>query len=149
LWFHDAVYNPKASDNEEQSAALAGRCISMAGGSTFLSKQVRDLILATKNHERNGVPDSEWMLDIDLSIFGRTEAEFDLYDANIRREYDWVPEQVFCENRSRILRTFLDRPSIYLTSSFRAKYEEQAAYNLRRSLARMRFTLTQKAQGTT
>src|SRR6266850_1795575 len=27
IWFHDAVYDPKGADNEEQSANLAKRCL--------------------------------------------------------------------------------------------------------------------------
>src|SRR5580765_3934565 len=45
LWFHDAVYDPKADDNEEQSAALAKSCLA-APKQADLARTVADLVMA-------------------------------------------------------------------------------------------------------
>ena len=50
LWFHDAVYDTHAADNEEQSAALACRCLESAGRTDIVDK-VGELIMATKLHK--------------------------------------------------------------------------------------------------
>jgi len=50
LWFHDAVYDPKAGDNEEQSAALAKSCLREGGVSEALVETVG---LATKKRTQN------------------------------------------------------------------------------------------------
>ena len=138
LWFHDAIYDPKANDNEARSSALARACIADAGGAIDLSERVRGLILATKAHDPGCSADAPWMIDIDLSIFGRSEAEFDAYDSAIRAEYSWVGEPVFRERRAQILEEFLARPRIFTTAPFRTKYETTARANLRRSIARLR-----------
>ena len=134
IWFHDAIYDPKSGDNEEQSAALARESIAGAGGSPALAAQVGALVLATKTHDPNCVPDARWMIDIDLSILGKSEAEFDAYEAAIRAEYSWVDEALFGQRRAAILELFLSRAQIYTTSPFTSKYEAAARANLRRSI---------------
>jgi predicted metal-dependent HD superfamily phosphohydrolase len=138
LWFHDAVYNPKAGDNEEQSAALAHRCLTEAGVSADLAEAVGRLVMATKRHEAGADPDAPVMIDVDLSILGRPEQRFLQYEAQIRQEYSWVPGFIFKSKRAEILEQFFARNRIFQTDWFHEKYEDQARRNLEVSIRNLR-----------
>lgn len=138
LWFHDAVYEPKAADNEERSAELAGQVADTAGLSASFVACVTTLILATKRHEPATDRDTAVLLDVDLSILGQPLERFDRYEAEIRQEYAWVPGAMFRTKRAEILTAFLARPAIYQTEQFRARYEQAARTNLQRSIDRLK-----------
>jgi len=78
------------------------------------------------------------LIDIDLSILGKSQREFEEYEKNIREEYSWVPEEQFRAGRQVVLQRFLERDSIYSTDFFRKKYENQAIRNIENSLASRR-----------
>lgn len=133
LWFHDAVYDPKAADNEEQSAALAKRCL-VVEGLGELAEVVARLIMATKAHDTMPATDAALLVDVDLSILGQSAARFAEYEAQIRAEYAWVAAEVFALKRGEILQRFLARPQIYRTEAFFGRYETQARRNLAESI---------------
>jgi predicted metal-dependent HD superfamily phosphohydrolase len=137
IWFHDAIYDTHASDNEERSADLAKRNLSDAGVTPVLGQQVGTLILATKNHDSTLHKDAALLVDIDLSILGQPQARFFDYEAQIRREYEWVPGPVFCAKRAEILERFIARPRIYTHQEFYGRYEQQARMNLEESVRRL------------
>lgn len=134
LWFHDAVYDSRASDNEPRSADWADQCLAEAGVSR---PSVRNLILATRLHETHLDPDADWVVDVDLSILGREESRFWEYERQIRAEYAWVPAEVFATKRAEVLRRFLNRERIYTTREFSSRLEVQARRNLIASLQRL------------
>ena len=144
LWFHDAVYDPRAKDNEERSAELAREAAATAGMTAEFSNHVADLILATKHASTPDTEDANLIVDIDLSILGQPEAVFNRYEREIRREYAWVPEEDFVRGRSRVLEAFTSRPSIYRTAFFRAKYESTARANLTRSIIQLSSRLSSR-----
>jgi len=138
LWFHDAIYDPRAKDNEEESARLAEKHLLTAGAPTGFIESVRALVLATRHHDPSLHRDAPIMVDIDLSILGKPRGRFDEYERQIRHEYDWVPEPAFRTGRSAILQAFLARPHLYATDLFRDKYEVLARENLAHSLHALR-----------
>jgi predicted metal-dependent HD superfamily phosphohydrolase len=138
IWFHDAIYDPRAADNEERSAELARQCILEAGGDVVLRDCVARLVLATKHHDSSLDPDAPLMVDIDLSILGQSADRFWEYERQIREEYYWVPREVFGVKRAEILERFLARERIYRLEWFFEKYERQARKNLGESLRRLR-----------
>ncbi len=135
LWFHDAIYDPKAKDNEQRSAELCRRTAEEAGLPEAFGRKVYELVLATQHHRAPEGGDARLLVDIDLSILGRPREAFDEYETNIRKEYHFVPQDRYRSGRSAILRSFLDRPAIYSTDFFRQKYEGPARANLARSLS--------------
>lgn len=135
LWFHDAVYRPGASDNEQQSAELARSALSKAGVPQESSDRVAELVLATRHQAAPRSPDERLTCDIDLSILGTDPEIFDEFERQIRREYAWVPEPIYRRQRSAVLAGFLRRPSLYHTDQFRRRYEIPARVNLNRIIA--------------
>jgi len=112
IWFHDAVCDPHAADNEERSAELAKDWMGKFGATAALTGSVWQLILATKNHDAWLHPDAPLLMDVDLSILGQAAEKFLKYEAQIRMEYEWVPENIFATKRAEILERFLARKRI-------------------------------------
>jgi predicted metal-dependent HD superfamily phosphohydrolase len=134
IWFHDAVYLPGATDNEDRSAGLARTTLADAGAPRDVAQRIAELVLATQHLAIPGEPDAALLCDIDLSILGRTPEVFDEFERRIRQEYAWVPEPVYRGARAEILAGFLRRRSIFQTGFFRDRYEAPARTNLARIL---------------
>ncbi len=137
LWYHDAIYNTKAQDNEEMSAALASDTLQTAFVGRKFTERVAKLILATKHIRPPDDNDEKIIVDIDLSSFGLPDEMFDQNTLAIREEYDWVPEAIFAKERAKILQLFLDRKPLYSTTFFRDKYEAPAKRNLERAIVQL------------
>ncbi|RIH83932.1 hypothetical protein Mlute_02044 [Meiothermus luteus] len=131
-WFHDAVYDPTRTDNEEESARLAQKRLAALGLSEGLIGEVARVIRATRTHRAED-PLAALFLDADLAILGAQPKTYARYAQAIRREYAWLPEAIFRERRAAVLRGFLSRPRIYQTPGF-AHLEEPARWNLAQEL---------------
>ena len=140
---HDAIYEPRASDNEARSAALAADLLKGVIPDDSLSRAIR-LIEATARHAiPDGLPPGEaadmaLFLDMDLSILGAPEAAFDAYEAGVRHEYREIPEPFFRQGRAAILEGFLARDALYMSAWGRARFEAKARDNLARSIAQLK-----------
>ena len=136
IWFHDAVYDTRASDNEEQSAAWAERFLVAQEADSEVVKRIEAMILATKLHGA-ATDDEKLLIDIDLAILGSEAETFEEYDQAIRFEYSWVPEEQYRAGRASVLRSFLEREVIYQTNEFRGLYEGLARENLGRKIGEL------------
>lgn len=135
LWFHDAIYEPRAKDNEAQSAAWALRVMGDTGIAPNVRERVRTLIMKTCHDGLPETVDEQVLVDIDLAILGAEPARFDEYEMQVRAEYGWVPQFLFNKTRRKILEAFLARPALYATAHFNRLLEKKARENLARSLA--------------
>lgn len=135
LWCHDAVYDPRAHDNEEKSAALALAAAAGLGLASDLGARVAALVLATRHDATPATAPAQLMADLDLAILGADAAAFAAYDAAIRAEYACVADAAFRAGRAAVLRAFLARPAIYATAWGRQRWEASARANLTRAIS--------------
>jgi predicted metal-dependent HD superfamily phosphohydrolase len=138
LWFHDAVYDPRATGNETRSAAWASRGLSEIGVPPATGAEVARLILLTRHTAPPQDPSGRLVCDVDLSILGRDPEQFAEFERRIRAEYSWVPEETFRRVRAEILAGFLRRSPLYQTAHFQRAYELPARKNLETAVARLR-----------
>jgi predicted metal-dependent HD superfamily phosphohydrolase len=123
IWFHDAIYDTHAKDNEEQSGTLARRFLGGAKVGAEFVELVESLILATKHSAPPTSADAGLLVDIDLAILGQPCGRYARFEDEIRNEYAWVAPADFAAGRSAVLRRFLERPQIYSSATFRVRYQ--------------------------
>jgi predicted metal-dependent HD superfamily phosphohydrolase len=133
LWFHDAIYDPRASNNELKSAELFTACAGDRMDADF-RRRVYDLILITIHPEKPRSPDQEFMVDIDLSSFGLPWPAFRRDSNAVRNEYAHLSDKQFYPAQIRFLRSLLARPTFFFTEFFRNRYEETAERNIARHI---------------
>jgi len=132
IWFHDVIYCPNESDNEEQSVKLFEQ---FASESKIEKKEyVTKLIMATKYHKAEEDYDTKLLLDLDLEILARPNDEYKQYAANIRNEYSSYSDEMYRKGRIQILNSFLKKDSIFLTPEMREKYEARARENIQEEI---------------
>jgi predicted metal-dependent HD superfamily phosphohydrolase len=137
LWFHDAVYDVKAKDNEEKSASWAATALQAAGVDNEIVERVTTLIMATCHNAKPENTDQQLLVDVDLAILGASRTRFIEYEEQVRAEYAWVPEELFRSTRLNILNEFNARRPIYNTNMFRELFEIQAHDNMSYSIAKL------------
>jgi predicted metal-dependent HD superfamily phosphohydrolase len=132
---HDEVYVPQAPAgvNEELSARLSEARLQKV--LPLRAALVGSYIRRTAGHDGAGDDtDLALLLDADLKILGAPETEFDEYDANIAKEFSFVPPEFYAPARAKILRSFCDQPRIYVTDIAFEQFEANARRNLERKI---------------
>jgi predicted metal-dependent HD superfamily phosphohydrolase len=108
-WFHDAVYDPTRTDNEERSAEWLERSTG-----TFVKDGDLDaaevqlalrMISATANPLKPLIGDDAiaTFLDADFQIFASVPEDYDRYVRDVRHEYAFLPDDGFVHGRRSFL----------------------------------------------
>ncbi|MEU6809035.1 hypothetical protein ABZ920_08520 [Streptomyces sp. NPDC046831] len=130
-WFHDAVYLPDRSENEERSARLAERALTEAGVPPEKTEQVARLVRLTVTHDPAGDDrDGQVLCDADLAVLASPPSVYAAYTAAVREEYHFVPNDAFRAGRATVLRQLLDLPQLFRTPYGASKWEATARYNV-------------------
>jgi predicted metal-dependent HD superfamily phosphohydrolase len=140
-WFHDAVYDVFAVDNEEQSARLAGTRCAALGMSAERAGEVARLVRLTAGHavepgDRNGA----LLADADLAILASDSSAYDRYAEAVRAEYAAVPDEAFRPGRAAILAKLANLANLaklYRIVPARAEWTARARANLRAEITRL------------
>lgn len=130
-FFHDAVYEPAAGDNEQRSADLAGVELRGLGAPDELVGEVARLVMLTAGH-RTARDDRQGALlcDADLAVLAAPPERYGRYAAQVREEYAAVSDDAFAAGRAAVLRGLLELPQLYATQEGHRRWEEPARRNV-------------------
>lgn len=107
--YHDAVYNPRASDNEERSAALLVR--HAADPDAPVIRQARELILGSKWTQMPASRLGRLFFALDTAQLADecpTRSRL-VYERAVFREYQWVSWPTYLQKRNEFLTDWAQR----------------------------------------
>ncbi|MCW5952565.1 MAG: hypothetical protein KIT69_09930 [Propionibacteriaceae bacterium] len=136
LWFHDAVYDLRPGEDEEESAQLALSRLTGLLPEADVSEVAR-LVRLTASH--SPAPDDRTgaiVVDADLSILGQPAGRYHVYVRDVRTEYREIPDADFRYGRTQVLQRLLALEPLFHTAAGRLAWQEPARRNLTEELDR-------------
>jgi predicted metal-dependent HD superfamily phosphohydrolase len=130
VFYHDIIYKASSNTNEGDSAKLAMQRLSEIGYPAEKVAKCANMILSTKKHEQSEDSDTNYLIDTDLAILGKSSYDYQKYTEQIREEYSIYPDFMYNTGRKKALQHFLQMETIYKTEYFLKKYEKQARINI-------------------
>lgn len=127
IFFHDAKYDPFATDNEAVSAEMLGEFYADFGWPDEVAKR---LTICTDHRLVSKDNDEQLICDIDLSILGQPWPRYICYAQDIRQEYQAVPLAAYRAKRIDVLKKLRDREPLFQTEHFQRQYKLRADSNL-------------------
>jgi len=142
-WYHDVVYDPTRSDNEQVSAERARAGLRGLVSDRRLDEVAR-LVLLTAGHDAAvGDADGAVLCDADLAVLASEPAGYAVYASAIREEYGHLSDAEFEAGRIAVLERLLALPELYRLPAPAAEWTPRARANLTAELTLLR----QRADG--
>lgn len=97
---------------------------------------IQDLFQAHKTVPRllQGTNLAAVFLDLDLSILGASEDDYNDYTKQIREEYSCYSMEEYRNGRIKVMKGLLSRERLYFTDYFSKKYVVRACENIEREI---------------
>jgi predicted metal-dependent HD superfamily phosphohydrolase len=137
-WYHDVVYDPQRSDNEEVSAERARAGLR---GLVPVSRveEVARLVLLTASHDPEpGDADGAVLCDADLAVLAGPPEAYATYASAVREEYAHLSDEEFTAGRIAVLDRLLALPALYRLPAVAGVWEPRARANLTAELTLLR-----------
>lgn len=118
--YHDAVYDPRADDNEAASAALVAETAGSLGWTPERCRTVADLVLATDPRhapprDPANLTEVDVLLDADLAVLATEPNDYESYRRGVRAEYTHLDDGAWRAGRREVLRHLLARDPLFRT----------------------------------
>lgn len=135
-WFHDAVYEGIAGQDEEQSARLAEDRLALAGLPRPVIDEVARLVRLTSTHSPEpGDHAGALLCDADLSILGAEPTAYARYLAAVREDYAHVSDADFAAGRAAVVRQLLTLDPLFHSERAKGLWLDAARRNLEAELS--------------
>ena len=137
-WYHDVVYHPERTDNEQVSAERARAGLRGLVPDERIEEVAR-LVLLTAGHDP--APDDvngAVLSDADLAVLAGPADAYAAYASAVRAEYGHLSDEEFTAGRTAVLERLLALPTLYRLPAVTDEWMPRARANLTAELTLLR-----------
>jgi predicted metal-dependent HD superfamily phosphohydrolase len=137
-WYHDAVYDPQRTDNEQVSAERARAGLRGLVDDERLAEVVRLVLLTASHDPEPDDADGAVLCDADLAVLASPPDAYATYASAVRAEYAHLSDAEFTAGRIAVLEHLLGLPRLYRSPAAPEEWTARARANLTAELSLLR-----------